>query len=118
MTEGEGTEEDSNRYRVTSEKLSDAEKAWYSEDEDDYDWLTDVDMEILDVLMYSELVLTPTVIADNIGRSRSSVSRRLNALQAGGLVEKEGRGKYRISELGAGLLMSGIVLPEREWGSS
>lgn len=52
------------------------------------DWLTDMDKEILEVLT-TDLILTPSVIAENIGRSRKGVSNRLNALQAGGVVEKK-----------------------------
>ena len=64
--------------------------------EDLPDWTTEMDVEILKVLS-PMLVLTPAVIADNIGRSREAVSRRLNSLEAGGLVEKVERGKYRIT---------------------
>lgn len=60
------------------------------------DWTTEMDIEILNALL-SGLVLTPAVIADNIDRSRGAVSRRLNTLDAGDLVEREGRGKYRIA---------------------
>ncbi|WP_199268304.1 hypothetical protein [Halorhabdus sp. CUG00001] len=63
------------------------------------DWLTDMDKEILEVLS-SELILTPAIIAENIGRSRKGVSNRLNSLQAGELVEKVDRGKYRITSDG------------------
>jgi len=86
--------------------LSEAEKAWLKEDAEDYDWITEMDKEILRTLAFN-LTLTPAVIADNIGRSRAGVSRRLNTLNAGGLVEKEGRGKYSITELGVGYLIRG-----------
>jgi DNA-binding transcriptional ArsR family regulator len=88
--------------------LSEAEKAWLLEDREDYDWITETDKEILRVLARSNLTLTPAVIADNIDRSRGNVSRRLNALNAGKLVEKEGRGKYTISKLGMGYLIHGV----------
>jgi DNA-binding transcriptional ArsR family regulator len=88
--------------------FSEAEEAWLKEDREDYEWITETDREILSVLMKSNLTLTPAVIADNIDRSRAGVSRRLNALNAGGLVEKEARGKYSISKLGAGYLMQGL----------
>jgi predicted transcriptional regulator len=60
------------------------------------EWLTEMDLEILEVLE-SELTLTPSIIGENIDRSRAGVSQRLNSLQAGGLVEKVDRGKYRIT---------------------
>lgn len=63
------------------------------------DWLTDTDKDILKVL-WTKLILSPSIIAENTERSRVSVSRRLDTLQAGGLVEKVDRGKYKISEEG------------------
>ncbi|WP_083861948.1 replication/maintenance protein RepL [Halogeometricum pallidum] len=64
------------------------------------DWFTGADAHILFV-MYTGLILTPSVIAENTNVSRVTVSRRLNTLQAGGLVEKVGRGKYQITPDGA-----------------
>lgn len=64
------------------------------------EWLTDLDREILALLGNSMIIMTPAVIAKNIDRSRSSVSRRLNTLEAGGMVEKVERGHYRISDEG------------------
>jgi uncharacterized membrane protein len=87
--------------------FSEAEEMWLKEDSEDYEWITETDRDILRVLMRSNLTLTPAVIADNIDRSRAGVSRRLNALNAGGLVEKENRGKYKISKLGAGYVLQG-----------
>lgn len=85
----------------------DADKSWGNMNEryelsEVPDWLTDMDKEILEVLT-TDLILTPSVIAENIGRSRKGVSNRLNALQAGGVVEKIDRGKYRISDKGMGI---------------
>jgi DNA-binding transcriptional ArsR family regulator len=65
-------------------------------DDDEHDWLTEMDLEILDVLG-SELVLSPSIIAENIDRSREGVSNRLSALNAGGLIKKIDRGKYKIT---------------------
>jgi Mn-dependent DtxR family transcriptional regulator len=63
------------------------------------DWMTDMDLEILEVLAQG-LTLSPSIIAENIDRSRVGVNRRLNTLQASGFVEKIERGKYEISEKG------------------
>lgn len=63
------------------------------------DWLTDTDKDILKVL-WTKLILSPSIIAENTDRSRVSVSRRLDTLQAGGLVDKVDRGKYKISDKG------------------
>jgi len=67
------------------------------DDDEQLDWLTDMDEEILEVLS-TGLTLGPTAIAQNIDRSREGVSNRLNSLQAGGLVEKVDRGKYRLAD--------------------
>jgi len=64
------------------------------------DWLTKVDYEIIHLLATPNLVLTPAVIAKNIDRSRSAVSRRLNTLEAGGIVEKVERGYYQMTPEG------------------
>jgi DNA-binding transcriptional ArsR family regulator len=64
------------------------------------DWITDLDREILALLGNHLIIMTPSIIAKNIDRSRSSVSRRLNTLEAGGLVEKVERGHYKISKEG------------------
>ncbi|QSG05923.1 winged helix-turn-helix domain-containing protein [Halapricum desulfuricans] len=70
-----------------------------SNEDDEFDWLTEMDKEILNVLG-TDLTLTPSVIAENINRSQKGVGNRLSALQAGGLVEKVKRGKYKITEKG------------------
>lgn len=64
------------------------------------DWITDLDREILAVLGNTMMIMTPSVIAKNINSSRSSVSRRLNTLEAGDLVKKVERGHYQISDEG------------------
>ena len=75
------------------------------------DWLTEMDEEILEVLS-SNLILSPSIIAENIDRSREGVSNRLNSLQAGGLVKKVDRGKYRLTTEGEEVLF-GEPKPER-----
>lgn len=80
------------------------------------DWTTELDEEILK-LLNTELTLTPSVIAENIDRSRGAVSRRLNALEAGGLVNKVSRGKYSITPEALQMLPGGwklVELPEEE----
>jgi DNA-binding MarR family transcriptional regulator len=68
-------------------------------EENDLDWMTKTDISILKTLM-TDLTLSPSIIAENIDRSREAVSRRLNTLQAGGMVEKVDRGKYEITPRG------------------
>lgn len=78
------------------------------------EWATDLDREIVKILN-SELIMTPAVIAENIDRSRGAVSRRLGTLEAGGLVEKHGRGKYKITSEGLELFDSNwTTLSEEE----
>ena len=64
------------------------------------EWITGLDREILSLLGNTAIILTPAVIAKNIDRSRSSVSRRLSTLEAGDMVEKTERGHYQISNEG------------------
>lgn len=78
------------------------------------EWTTELDKEILG-LLNSELIMTPAVIAENIDRSRGAVSRRLGTLEAGNLVEKQGRGKYKITSEGLELFDQGwTALSEEE----
>jgi len=64
------------------------------------DWFTASDAQILFVL-YTGLVLTPSIISENTKVTRQTVGKRLNTLQAAGFVEKLDRGKYQITKDGA-----------------
>jgi len=64
------------------------------------DWMVPMDEEILELFHSADLVLTPTIIAYNLGHSREPVSRRLSELCANGFVERTERGKYRMTDLG------------------
>jgi DNA-binding transcriptional ArsR family regulator len=64
------------------------------------DWFTRADAQILFV-MYTGLVLTPSIIAENTDVTRQTVSKRLDTLRAAGFVEKLDRGKYQITRDGA-----------------
>jgi hypothetical protein len=64
------------------------------------DWMTPMDDYILQTLHQSELVLTPSIIALDIDRSREAVSRRLKELSQHGFVERIDRGKYEITPVG------------------
>jgi predicted transcriptional regulator len=75
---------------------------------DEPEWLTETDKGILSVLG-GELILSPSIIAENIDRQRVTVSRRLNTLVAGGLVEKVDRGKYQITYDGLGIIGESFV---------
>lgn len=82
------------------------------ENDDGYpDWLTEMDKEIINVLG-TNLTLTPSIIAENIDRSREGVGNRLNSLQAGGLVRKVDRGKYKITEEGLKYMTEWIDIDE------
>jgi DNA-binding transcriptional ArsR family regulator len=64
------------------------------------DWFTGADAQILFIL-YTGLVLTPSIIAENTDVTRQTVSKRLDTLRAAGFVEKLDRGKYQITRDGA-----------------
>lgn len=78
------------------------------------DWLTEMDEEILEILS-TNLILSPSIIAENIDRSREGVSNRLNSLQAGGLVEKVDRGKYKITYDGLAVYMGKDEADRFDW---
>ena len=65
------------------------------------DWMTQLDDEILELLDSSDLILSPSIIAINIDRSREGVAHRLSTLSEYGLIEKIDRGKYVITENGS-----------------
>jgi hypothetical protein len=69
------------------------------EEMDPPDWITDLDREICGLLHHG-LILTPSVLAKNLDRPRSSISRRLNTLEAGTIVEKVERGHYKMTQEG------------------
>lgn len=68
------------------------------------DWMQPMDDRILEALQSCGLVLSPSIVAYNIDRSREAVTRRLSELSDYGLVERVERGKYRITEAGEGYL--------------
>ncbi|MHB9288158.1 transcriptional regulator [Halobacteriales archaeon Cl-PHB] len=70
-----------------------------------------IDDRVLETLERSGLVLTPAVIAYNIDKSREEVTRRLSVLVDTGLVEREKRGYYRITDAGSDYL-NGEVGPD------
>jgi predicted transcriptional regulator len=59
-----------------------------------------IDDRILEALATSGLVLSPSVIAFNIDKSRSEVNRRLSELVDHGFVDRVKRGYYEITETG------------------
>ena len=64
------------------------------------EWMVPMDDEILELFHSAHLVLTPSIIAYNIDRSREEVNRRLAALEERELVQRVERGKYRITPFG------------------
>ncbi|WP_331233955.1 helix-turn-helix transcriptional regulator [Natronorarus salvus] len=64
------------------------------------EWMRPLDDAILEVLSRSGLVLTPAVIAFNLGYSREEVNRRIRKLEERGFVERIERGKYRLATRG------------------
>jgi len=64
---------------------------------DPAEWMTPMDDDVLELFNTADLVLTPSVIADNLEYSRGEVNRHLSALEDHGLVERVDRGKYRLT---------------------
>ncbi len=64
------------------------------------DWMLPIDDAVLELFHSKELVLTPAIVAYNIGYSREEVNRRLRELEKRGFMTKVERGKYRITEFG------------------
>jgi DNA-binding Lrp family transcriptional regulator len=84
-----------------------------SDQKEELDWLTEMDEEILSVLG-TDLTLTPSIIAENIDRSQKGVGNRLSALQAGGLVDKVERGKYKLTEEGKSMVFKPVESSEAQ----
>lgn len=81
------------------------------EEMDPPDWITDLDREICGLLRHG-LILTPSVLAKNLDRPRSSISRRLNTLEAGNIVEKVERGHYKMTEEGYAKMIEKVSMKE------
>jgi DNA-binding IclR family transcriptional regulator len=66
------------------------------------DWMTNTDVLILTALGASDLigVLSPSIIAYNLGMSREHASRRLAELSETEYVTKIEDGKYELSQKG------------------
>jgi DNA-binding IclR family transcriptional regulator len=63
-----------------------------------------IDDEILRLLDACGLVLSPTIVAENIDKSRCEVNRRLSVLADYEFVTRVRRGRYEISERGSAYL--------------
>jgi len=70
-----------------------------------------IDDRILEALA-TGLVLSPSVIAFNIDKSRSEVNRRLSELVNHGYVYRIKRGYYEIAELGEQYLAGDVNLDD------
>lgn len=76
------------------------------------EWMRPVDEQILKVFNSSELVLTPSIIAYNIGYSSKEVNRRLSTMTDHGYVERIEHGKYRMTEVGGSYLHGRLDAPQ------
>lgn len=70
--------------------------------------MTALDDRILETLDSSGLVLSPSIIAYNLDRSREGVAKRISKLEKYGLILREERGKYRITKTGTAYLQSNL----------
>jgi len=83
-------------------------------------WLTAADTLI--IWWMSEhryrVAVTAAIVSTNIGLSQSHVNRRMNLLEAGGLIEEaenvDKRGYYQISDLGERYIIGDCSLDELE----
>ncbi|MFT4890829.1 MAG: DNA-binding IclR family transcriptional regulator [Halobacteriales archaeon] len=66
------------------------------------DWMTNTDVLILVAMGSSNLiqVLSPTLLAYNLGMTREHASRRLSELERRGYVRKLEQGKYTLDTTG------------------
>ncbi|WP_181687327.1 hypothetical protein [Halorhabdus salina] len=56
---------------------------------------TPTEAEVYSFMQANPIILSPSIIAENIGRSRGAVQNALSTLRARGEVNKLDRGKYR-----------------------
>lgn len=77
-------------------------------------WMVPMDDAILELFVRTNLVLSPNIIAYNTGYSREEVNRRLAELTERGLLDREKRGKYRITDFGRQYLSGQSVSGEAD----
>lgn len=73
-----------------------------------------IDERILEALDSSGMILSPSVIAINIDKSRGEVNRRLSDLVDHGLVDRVKRGYYEITDTGEAYLAGEIDASQLE----
>lgn len=78
------------------------------------DWMQPMDERILEALQSCGLVLSPSIIAYNIDKTREAVGRRLSELSDYGLVERVEHGKYRITTKGEQYLVGDLDASDLE----
>lgn len=71
-------------------------------------WMTPMDDDILELFYRTDLILTPSTIAENLEYSRGEVNRHLSELVEHGFVERVARGKYQLTSAGAEYLRGEI----------
>ena len=72
------------------------------------EWMRPMDDEILQVFHSTQLILSPSIIAHNIQRSRDEVNRRLRTLEDHGFVSRVDRGQYRLTQHGERYLYGNV----------
>ena len=73
-----------------------------------------IDDRILESLDTSDMILSPSVIAINIDKSRDEVNRRLSTLVEYELVTRVQRGYYQITDRGRQYLKGDIDLTQAD----
>lgn len=72
------------------------------------DWMVPMDDRILSLFRTADLVLSPAIVAYNLGHSREEVNRRLSEMREYGLIERVDRGKYRMTSTGEAYLQGEV----------
>lgn len=64
------------------------------------EWITTADDRILEIMGETNLQLSPKILAAETPFHKKHIQKRLRVLLMAGLVSKEGKGLYRITDLG------------------
>lgn len=80
------------------------------------EWMTPMDDEILQLFHSTHLILSPSIIAENIDYSRDEINRRLRILEDHEYVSRSGRGRYQLTTFGEKYIRGTAV--ETFWAQS
>ena len=78
------------------------------------EWMNQTDDRVLELLDESGLILSPAVVAINLGYTRNWVSRRMTKLEEADLLRRVDGGYYEITDLGRAYLTGEIDADDLE----